>query len=119
MAVLDGVRVLDLGDERSAFATRILADLGADVVMVEPPGGARIRGLAPFVDDEPGPERSYQHLYLDANKRSAVIDVSTDAGCDRGAMLARSADVFVESAAPGAMAARGLDYEALSAMRRG
>ena len=119
MGALDGIRVLDLGDERAAFATRILADLGADVVMVEPPGGGRIRGIAPFVDDEPGVERSYQHLYLDANKRSVVIDVAAESGRASLEALARNADVVVETAAPGALAALGLGYEQLSAARPG
>ena len=113
MGVLDGIRVLDFGDERAAFATRILADLGADVVMVEPPGGGRIRSLAPFVDDQPGPERSYQHLYLDANKRSVVIDLAEAEGRAQAIALARGAGVLVETGAPGDLAGLGLGYDAL------
>ncbi len=75
---LEGVRVLDLGNERLSFAPRILADLGADVILVEPPGGGAVRRLGPFLDDEPGSERGYQHLYLNANKRSVALDVTDD-----------------------------------------
>ncbi|MYC01904.1 MAG: CoA transferase, partial [Chloroflexi bacterium] len=66
---LHGVRVLDLSDHRAALGSRMLADLGAEVTMVEPPGGNPIRHLAPFVDEEPSLDGSYQHLYFNVNKR--------------------------------------------------
>lgn len=62
----------------SELRPRILADLGADVILVEPPGGGALRRLGPFLDDEPGSERGYQHLYLNANKRSVALDVTDD-----------------------------------------
>lgn len=65
---LNGVRVLDLADRSAALAGRVLADLGAEVILVEPPSGNSIRHLAPFLDDEPGPEHSFAHQYLNANK---------------------------------------------------
>ncbi|MCP4003046.1 MAG: CoA transferase [bacterium] len=100
VTALTGVRVLDLADESAAFATRILADLGADVIKVEPPGGSRTRSRAPFLDGIPGPERSFFHLYHDANKRSVVIDRASDAGEAQFRNLVCSADVLVETAAP-------------------
>ena len=78
---LAGVRVLELADYRSAFGGRLLADLGADVFLIEPPSGGEIRAMAPFLDDEAGPERSFQHLYFSANKRSVIVDIETPAGC--------------------------------------
>lgn len=116
---LEHVRVLDCGDESSAFATRILADLGADVVLVEPPDGSRVRHLAPFVDDVAGVERGYQHLYLNANKRSVVLDIERDVDRRRLIELAATADVFFETASPGYMASLELDYEHLSATNPG
>ena len=95
------------------LAGRILADLGAEVVLVEPPEGSASRWLAPYVDDEAGPERSYRHLYFNANKRSIVLDLEDEAGCARLRELAASSDVLLESAVPGAMAAAGLGYEDL------
>ena len=56
VTALEGVRVLDLADESAVFATRILADLGADVIRVEPPDGGSVRNMEPFLDDEPGTE---------------------------------------------------------------
>ncbi|MDE2967524.1 MAG: CoA transferase [Chloroflexota bacterium] len=94
---LHGVYVLDLADHRAALGSRMLADLGADVTMVEPPGGSSIRHLAPFVDDEPSPDGSYQHLYFNVNKRSVVLDWRSDDGLARLHELARSADILIES----------------------
>ena len=98
---LDGVRVLDLADYRAALGSRLLADLGAEVTLVEPPGGSLIRRLAPFVDDQPSPERSYQHLYFNLNKRSVVLDWRSKAGMKRLRALAASADVLIECNQPG------------------
>jgi crotonobetainyl-CoA:carnitine CoA-transferase CaiB-like acyl-CoA transferase len=94
---LRGVRVLDLTDSSAVFATRILADTGCDVVRVEPPGGDPVRSLAPFLHDEPGPERSLPHLYLNAGKRSVVVDRATPAGQEAFWSLVTSADVIVET----------------------
>ena len=98
---LDGVRVLDLSDHRAALGSRMLADLGADVTMVEPPGGSSIRHLAPFVDDEPSADASYQHLYFNVNKRSMVLDWQTDDGMNRLLELVPSADILIETQQPG------------------
>ncbi len=98
---LHDVRVLDLADHRAALGSRMLADLGADVTMVEPPGGNSIRHQAPFVDDEPTPDGSYQHLYFNVNKRSIVLDWRRDEGMDRLRGLAASADILIESNQPG------------------
>ncbi len=102
VSALAGVRVLDLADASAALAGRILADLGADVVKVEPAGGGATRSRAPFLDDEPGPERSFFHLYHDAGKRSLVLDHETPAGASRFRRLVEGADVLIETARPGA-----------------
>ncbi len=113
---LAGVRVLDLGYFVAApFATRILADYGADVIKVEPPGGEPGRLLRPFLAGEPGVERSGLFAALNLNKRSVILDITTDADRRKLLALARTADVVVESAPPGALAAVGLGYEAFHA----
>ena len=119
VTALEGVRVLDLADESAVFATRILADLGADVIRVEPPDGGSVRNMEPFLDDEPGTERSLYHLYHNANKRSVTLDVSTVDGAAVLRRLAATADVVVETAAPGAMGALGLGYEDLKTVNSG
>jgi hypothetical protein len=103
------VRVVDLTDLRGALAGRLLADLGADVVKVEPPGGDAERGRAPFVADVAGPERSLAFAYRHANKRGAVADVETDAGRARLAALLDGADVLLENLDRDRRARVGLD----------
>ena len=74
---LAGVRILDLADERACYGVKLLADLGADVIKVEPPGGDRTRSFAPFVDEWPaGPESSLFFAYYQTNRRSIVLDLS-------------------------------------------
>ena len=118
-AMLSPYRVLDLTDERGQFAGKLLGDLGADVVKVEPPEGDPVRRRGPFVDDVPGPERSLRWLAWNVNKRSVVIDLSDAAGRERFLQLAGTADVVLESFDPGRMEELGLGYEALSAVNPG
>lgn len=96
MTALSGLRVLELTDERTAFAGRLLAQLGADVLAVEPPGGASLRHRPPFVDDEPGADRSLRWWALSAGKRSMVADVNDDAGRALVRSMVATADVVLE-----------------------
>ena len=113
---LDGVRVLELADHRSALGGRLLADLGAEVFLIEPPSGGEIRAMAPFLDDQAGPERSFQHLYFNANKQSLIVDIETPAGAEELRRLAADADILIESQQPGALDALGLGADALHAL---
>ncbi|MGD8832681.1 MAG: CoA transferase, partial [Pseudomonadales bacterium] len=110
---LDGVRVLELADRSAALGGRVLADLGAEVILVEPPGGASVRHEAPYLADEPGVERGFAHLYLNTNKRSVVLDL--DAAADRARFLdlVATADVLLETLPPGRLDALGLGHGAL------
>jgi crotonobetainyl-CoA:carnitine CoA-transferase CaiB-like acyl-CoA transferase len=112
------VRVLDLTNEMGQLAGRMLADLGADVIKVEPPGGDPSRGIAPFLGDEPHPERSLHWWMFNASKRSVTLDLGSDAGCAQFLDLVRRSDIVLESAPPGAMAALGLGYEDLAEVRQ-
>ncbi len=111
--MLSAYRVLDLTDGGAALCGQILADLGADVVLVEPPGGVASRRLAPFYKDEPGPGRSLPFWATHRNKRSLVLDLESAAG--RAALLEQveRADVLVEDRPPGWLAERGLGPERL------
>ena len=73
--MLSPYRVLDLTDERGFLAGKILADLGADVIKLEPPGGDPIRRRAPFLRGQPGPERSLAWLALNTSKRGITLDL--------------------------------------------
>jgi crotonobetainyl-CoA:carnitine CoA-transferase CaiB-like acyl-CoA transferase len=110
---LTGVRVVDLADERGELAGRILADLGADVVRVEPPGGAVSRTFPPFAPDG----ASLYFAYRNSNKRGLTADLGTPEGVAAVRALVDAADVLIESDRPGALAATGLDPAALRAAR--
>lgn len=120
MTALADLRVLDLsGHVAGPFCAKLFGDFGADVIKVEPPGGEAGRALLPFIDDEPGLERSAFFLYLNANKRGITLDVTIEDGVDVLRTLVRDADVVVESFAPGMMDALGLGFDALEAIRPG
>jgi crotonobetainyl-CoA:carnitine CoA-transferase CaiB-like acyl-CoA transferase len=109
-------RVLDLTNDRGQPAGQTLADLGAEVILVEPPGGSTSRQLGPFVEGAEGdPEQSLWFWSYNRGKRSVTVDIDTDEGREAVTRLAATADVVIESDSPGAMAARGLGYEQLSA----
>lgn len=111
-APLDGVRVLELADESAEYCGRMLAGLGADVVKAEPPAGAPSRRVGPFLDDEPGPDRSLAFWADNVGKRSVVVsdDGDGDAALCR---LVEAADVLVHTLRPSQAEARGLDYPTL------
>lgn len=113
---LDGVRVLERADRSAALGGRVLADLGAEVILVEPPGGAPVRHEAPYLDDEPGVERAFAHLYLNTNKRSVVLDLDRPDDRERFLDLVATADVLLETEPPGRLQALGLDHAALRAV---
>lgn len=97
---LAGVRVLDCADLSGALAGRLLAGLGADVVLVEPPGGNPIRALPPFWDGLPRADASVFHWSYAAGKGSVACDPATPAGWARLAVLAAVADVLIETGSP-------------------
>ncbi len=115
---LGGLRVVELSNEKSAFAGKLLADMGADVILVEPPGGDPARGYGPFLDDQAGDDRSLSWWHYNTSKRSLVLDLATDAGRTTLRKLAATADVVLEAEPPGRLAALGLDYADLSRDKR-
>ncbi len=100
-AALAHLRVVELGDVPAAYAGRLLGDLGADVIKVEPPEGAPERRLPPFAGGVAGPERSLTFLHANTNKRSLVLDLSAEGDRDTFTKLLLSADVFIEATPPG------------------
>jgi benzylsuccinate CoA-transferase BbsE subunit len=97
---LGGVRVLDLADQSGALAGRLLAGLGADVVLIEPPGGARMRSIPPFWHGAPHPERSVFFWYYALGKRAVTLDVGRPDGLALLTRLAARADVVIETGPP-------------------
>lgn len=115
---LGDLRVLDLASEGAAYCGKLFADLGAEVLKIEPPGGESGRRRAPFASASEGAANaalgtSFRFAYLNANKQSAVLDL--DRAVDRGRFLAlaAAADLVIESFPVGHLAERGLDYSTL------
>ena len=107
---LAGLRVLEFPDPKSALCGRLLADLGADVVLVEPPGGHDSRGIPPFAGDS---AESLFFWFFNANKRSITLDLDDAADRERFLDLASRADVLLDPFAPGRLAKLGLDDKTL------
>jgi len=107
-------RVLDLTDERGLLAGKILADLGADVVQIEPPGGNPARNIGPFYGDDPQPEKSLFWWAYAANKRSITLDLEQKDGQALLKKMVAEADFLVESFAPGYLDTLGLGYGVLA-----
>lgn len=106
-------RVLDLTDGKGHYCTKLLADLGADVVVVEPPGGSPTRRIPPFKGNAPHQERSLYFAYYNTNKRSVTLDLTSGDGRELFLKLAKGADVLVETFPPGFLKEIGLDYPKL------
>lgn len=108
-----GVRIIDITSVlMGPSATQFLADLGADVIKVEPPGGDATRKIGPKGDDKMGPI----YLGLNRNKRSLVLDLKTPEGREVLFRLVKDADALTYNVRPAAMARLGLGYEELSAI---
>jgi crotonobetainyl-CoA:carnitine CoA-transferase CaiB-like acyl-CoA transferase len=111
--VLSRYRVIDLADDRGIFCGRVLGDLGADVVKVEPPSGDPARRFGPFFNDDPGPENSLFWQAYATNRRGVTLDIEQAPGRGLLLTLAGSADFLVESFRPGFLDSLGLGYEDL------
>jgi crotonobetainyl-CoA:carnitine CoA-transferase CaiB-like acyl-CoA transferase len=109
--MLSGVRVLDLSGEPGWLAGRILADLGADVVKVEPPGGDRIARRRPYLREVPDPEQSLSWAVFQAGKRGITLDGTALAARWARAQLLSWADVLIESFRSSVRTAWGLDAD--------
>lgn len=117
---LHGIRVVECGHMvGAAYATKLMADLGAEVVKVEAPGGDGARRRGPYPDNIPHPEKSGLFLYLNTNKLGVTLDLRQARGRQLFRSLVQEADLLVHNYLPPDMAARGLDYEAFRELNPG
>src|SRR5947199_4035156 len=109
---LEGIRVVECGEGVSAaYAAKLLADLGADVVKVEPPGGDLTRRRGPFPGDRVDPEKSGLFIYLNTNKRGVTADLETPEGRELLGRLLVSADILIHNVPPPDRSRSGLAHE--------
>src|SRR5882672_7646829 len=113
--MLAGVRVIEVADERAEYAGLLLAGLGADVVKIEPPEGNATRRIGPFLEDQPGPERSLFFWNYNRNKKSVVLDLREAAAREDLLRLLGGADVLLDASCGALNTALGLDRVALNA----
>lgn len=118
-AALSGYRVLDLTDDKGYYCSKILAELGADVIKIEPPGGDPSRSIGPFYKDTPDPENSLYWWAYNTSKRGITLNIESTQGKDIFRRLVKTADVVVESSPPGYMDGLDLGYTALSEINPG
>ncbi|MDG2111736.1 MAG: CoA transferase [Actinomycetota bacterium] len=107
--MLSNYRVIDLADERGHLAGLMLRQLGADVIVVEPPRGSSVRRQGPFAGDVVDDERSLHHWAYNRVKRSVVLDLDNAEGRERLHELIAGADVLIETYSPSERTALGLD----------
>jgi len=119
MQALDDIVVLDLSQHIAGpYATKLMADYGADVIKVEKPGGDIARSFGPFAGGEPHPEKSGLFFFLNTNKRSVVLDLKSDDGREALRTLAARAHVVVSSYSPAVASRLGLTWDFFRAIRR-
>jgi len=112
-SALSDLRVLDLTDLKGALCAKLLGDMGADVIKIEPPGGDSMRTIGPFLEGTPHRDRSLVFWFYNTSKRAITLDLHKPAGQKIFKQLVAKADVVIESFAPGILANLGLGYEDL------
>jgi crotonobetainyl-CoA:carnitine CoA-transferase CaiB-like acyl-CoA transferase len=111
--IYEGVRVLELSDEKGMYCGKLLAEVGMEVIKIEPPQGDAMRLTAPFVNGEEDKEKSIFWLYHNTGKKSVTLDLETEGGRDTFRKLAKDADIIIETFTPGKMKEYGISYEEL------
>jgi len=114
MSLLTPYRALDLTDEKGFFCGKILADLGAEVIKIERPGGDPSRLIPPFYEDTPHPEKSLLWFAYNQGKKGITLNLEIPEGKDLFFELVKNAHWVIDSSLPGHLEKKGLNYEALA-----
>jgi crotonobetainyl-CoA:carnitine CoA-transferase CaiB-like acyl-CoA transferase len=110
--MLAGLRVIEIADERAEYTGLLLAGLGAEVVKIEPPEGSATRRIGPFLNDDPGPERSLFFWNYNRGKKSVVLDIQSHP--ETLLALLEGADILLDSSAGALNTAIDLDRAELN-----
>ena len=115
-SALDGVKVLELSSlVAGPYCGKLLADMGADVIKIEPPGkGDEARRREPFFGDQPGTDASLLYIYLNTNKKGLTLNVHSPTGKELLMELVKRADLLIEDLPPSTVDTLGLDYKSLN-----
>ena len=108
-----GLQVLELADEKGQWCGKLMADMGANVIKIEPPGGDAARTVGPFYEDVPHRERSLSFWHYNTSKRGITLNLETEDGRRLFRRLAGKADVILETFRPGYLASLELGYQEL------
>ncbi|MCH7801505.1 MAG: CoA transferase, partial [Chloroflexi bacterium] len=111
---LSDITILDLCDEKGQLMGKLLGEMGARVIKIEPPSGARARSIGPFLNDEADPEYSLYFWVNNASKEGITLNLESEEGQRIFKQLAKKTDLVLESFDPGYLASLGLDYSSLS-----
>jgi benzylsuccinate CoA-transferase BbsE subunit len=107
--------VIEIADESGVYCGKLLADMGADVIKIERPGGDATRAIPPFVDGAPAADASFFFAYMNTSKRGVTLDLSRREGQELFRKLAATADLVIETLPPGRLDELGIGYDALAA----
>ena len=118
-SVLDDVRIIEIGGALGGWCGKLLADMGASVIKVEPPEGDETRAYPPFHNDEPDKNGSLYFWHYNTSKQSVTLDVESETGIDLFLRLAKNADVVIDSNPPQYLDSLGLGYERVSQVAPG
>jgi len=110
---LKSTKVIDLTDIKGAYCSKLLADMGCEVIKIEPPSGDTSRLLAPFAHDDPNPEKSLVFSFYSSNKKSITLNIASAEGKRILKKLIKTSDVLVESYSPGYLDSIGLSYQSI------
>ncbi|RLQ21095.1 CoA transferase [Seongchinamella sediminis] len=116
---LAGIRVVEICDHKGSYCGKLLADMGAEVIKVEPPGGDPDRLIPPFLHGRAEAGSSLPFLYANSNKKSVTLDITTVEGQQQLRGLVESADLLLESMPPGMLAGLNLSFDVLRADQPG
>ncbi len=111
--VFAGIRVLELAGELGAYTGKLFADLGAEVIRIEPPTGDSVRTEKPCIKGAPDLEKSIRYQYLNTNKKGIAVDITTSEGKGIFPRLVKTADLLIESYPPDYLEKLGFGYEQL------
>ena len=111
--LLQEIRILDLADEKASFCSKLLADMGANVIKIEKPGGDSSRKIGPFLGNSPHPERSLFFYYHNTNKLGITLNLEHPMGREILLRLIRRIDIVIEAFTPGHLKDLNLDFEIL------